>query len=100
MMGWKILVPFITTKVFSPNWDLAKYSFVHLELSSSYGPVAKYILNSDAGNHSSYPACKFYYFFITTSLVAPVRSRAQASYLFHNSFRDYIPPKADSSILL
>ncbi len=27
---------------FSPNWDLAKYSFVHLEISSSYGPVAQY----------------------------------------------------------
>ncbi len=27
---------------FSPNWDIAKYSFVHHEISSSNGPVAKY----------------------------------------------------------
>ncbi len=25
MMGWKILFPFRTTKVCSPNWDLSKY---------------------------------------------------------------------------
>jgi hypothetical protein len=25
-MGWKILVPLRTTKVCSPNWDLANYS--------------------------------------------------------------------------
>jgi hypothetical protein len=41
MMGWKISVPFRTTKVCYPNWDLAKYSFVQ-KISSSDGPVAKY----------------------------------------------------------
>jgi hypothetical protein len=35
--GWKIFAPFRTTKVSSPNWDLAKYSFVQLLNSHAGG---------------------------------------------------------------
>ncbi len=66
MVGWKIWAPFRTTKVCSPNWDFAKYSFVQ-------------VLNSHAGGQSSNPARELCYIFTVTSLGAPVRSRAQAS---------------------
>jgi hypothetical protein len=54
MVGWKILAPLRTTKACSPNWDLAKLSFVQ-------------VLNFDAGRQSSNLARELCYIFIMTS---------------------------------
>jgi hypothetical protein len=42
MMGWKILVPFRTTKFCSPNWNLDKSALFKLKISSSDGSMAQF----------------------------------------------------------
>ncbi len=87
----KILVPFITTKVCYFALDLGKYSFVQTFLIYLQWSSGK-VLNSYAGGQSSNPVSEIFCILTVTSLGAPVRSRAQASYLFLSSSWDYISP--------
>jgi hypothetical protein len=56
MMGWKILVPFRTTKVCSPNWVPDKYNFMR-NFNILFNWSSSKVLNSDAGGQRSYSAC-------------------------------------------
>ncbi len=87
----KMLFPFRTTKVCSLTWNLAKYSFV---LNSGY--LTAMVQWQSPQLLRRWPEFKssmcIFYFLTMTSLGAPVRSLAQASYLFLSSSWDYISP--------